>query len=366
MAIDGNSVLLLVNIAPPGEPFDYEAVGEQRGLTESSSRDAIDASHKLRDHMVNLLGRADGTVSLEGLWVPDDIALQAIERAYREKQVVILRKQVQGIAVEQREGVITTFDKDYPDNDVSTITVEIALNDFAVTLKAPDDVLGLVGWYEAQSLVEDGAEDLDPIETWPDMSDAENDLVQAIGGNQPILRTGTLNQRAILRFTTNNFMTTDFGLGNEVLEATAFVVYQVTDYEQERQNILDGITEDDRMQIALNEPDVEGNVRLEMRASELNRLTYPKVAPFPQFVIQTAVFSGTTSEFRENRSLKRTGDVGDNQLTGLTVGANWDGSDDHLEGDIAEIILYDRRIREGDRASIEVYLSNKYALELGL
>jgi hypothetical protein len=46
----------------------------------------------------------------------------------------------------------------------------------------------------------------------------------------------------------------------------------------------------------------------------------------------------------------------------MSIGSRWIGTDGFLPGDIAEILVYAGALGSDDRATIEKYLSAKYAL----
>jgi len=129
LAIDGASVLLLVNVN--GTPT---AVGEQTNLSNSAEREMIDASHKQRDHTFFVYGKQDDTLSLESLYITGDAGLTALRSAQLTKTPVILRRSESGSAVQENTGLVASIEDTWPDNDVATVSVEIQLIDFWTTL----------------------------------------------------------------------------------------------------------------------------------------------------------------------------------------------------------------------------------------
>jgi len=129
LAKDGASVLLLVNVG--GVPT---AIAEQTGLTATTEREMIEATHKQNDHTKFLYGKRDDTLTLESLYIANDAGMNELRRAYGAKESVILRRSDDGVHVEQAEALITSIEDDWPDNDTSTISVEFQLNEAWTTL----------------------------------------------------------------------------------------------------------------------------------------------------------------------------------------------------------------------------------------
>jgi TP901-1 family phage major tail protein len=125
-AKDGASVLVLV--PDPNSPGSYIPVAEQTNLSRESSRNLIEASSKDSDHTKWIYGKKDDTVELEALYVPNDAAMQALRNAQENKEIVVLRRTEDGTAVEQAEALVSTISDEFPDNDVSTVSVEFQLN----------------------------------------------------------------------------------------------------------------------------------------------------------------------------------------------------------------------------------------------
>lgn len=362
MAKDGNSIILLVNIAEKGEAPDYEAVGEQRGLSIDTTTGAIDASHKLSDHMKNLYGRAESTLTLDALFVPDDLGVKAIERAQFNKEPILVRRQQDGVAVEQAEGIITSVSYDWPDNDVSTISVEVALNQYPVELISPDDLDNMEGWYKADSLsLSDGG----TVTTWSDSSSASSDL-SATTGNEPTYHEDILNGYPVVRFDPSSsiqYLTTSAYSSALTQPTSMFIVWKLTNTKSTRseQVVVTGQSAGSTQKVSVRTDD-----RLLMTAGDggNERLTYPHDVPFSEFILTSALFNQTQGEFWENGELIRRGNIGTNDLDGLTVGAASGGSAGGFYGDIAEIIIFSDLLTKQERAGIEVYLANKYALNL--
>jgi hypothetical protein len=136
-ALVGNNALLWVNTGTTDTPV-FEAVALQRGLTNELTREMIDASHKGSDFMKSVPGRMSGTLSLEALEPDPDFGGAAathgaLEDAMINKQpilVQIVKVGSQGTEVtRQAEAQVGTMSAEYSDNDVSTNTIELTMQE---------------------------------------------------------------------------------------------------------------------------------------------------------------------------------------------------------------------------------------------
>jgi TP901-1 family phage major tail protein len=125
MAINGSAVLLIVN---------GTEVACQTGLSIEENNELIDASHKQSTYASYIYGRGEGSLSLEALYVPTDAGFQALRTAFKNKQPVTVRISENGTAVEEAEALIESMSREYPDNEVATISVELKLNEELTTL----------------------------------------------------------------------------------------------------------------------------------------------------------------------------------------------------------------------------------------
>lgn len=125
--MNGSAVLLLVNTGTDQSPI-WTAVGVQTGLTRETTRNLIEVSGKDDDHTKWVYGRRDDTVSLEAVYVPDDAGVQALRQALEQKQVIKIRRSEDGTAVEEADALIKSISEEWPDNDKSTVSVDLQLN----------------------------------------------------------------------------------------------------------------------------------------------------------------------------------------------------------------------------------------------
>jgi predicted secreted protein len=125
MAQLGTTVILQVRTATG--PDVYTTIGGQTGLAISFERDAIDSSSKDIVDAEFLAGRRQSTISCPSLFVPNEAARAALKAAYNSTSGSA-RIRVPAIGAEagrQADCIITSLSEDHPDNDVSTVAVEL-------------------------------------------------------------------------------------------------------------------------------------------------------------------------------------------------------------------------------------------------
>lgn len=216
---------------------------------------------------------------------------------------------------------------------------------------SPASISGLKVWLKADAINQtDGS----AVSSWPDSSGNANNATQATGTNQPIFKTAILNGRPIVRFdgTNDNLKTAAFASPLSV--STIFVVAKMSTADQ-IQYFYDGITTTNRN--ALLRYDAANGGQLDQFAGTEVFGAFVKGS----FVVLSSVFNGASSATYNNGASIISGNVGTQTLTGLSVGADRINVA-FLNGDIAEILVYDSALSSTDRAKARTYLSQKYAI----
>jgi TP901-1 family phage major tail protein len=122
--MNGTDVLLFVNTGTINSPT-YVAVGSQRNTTITKTMATMDASSKDSDDENPEPGRLGSTVSLDGVYVPSDVAQRLIDTTYKSKGLLLIEVQENGVETETAPAYITSFVKNHPDQDVSTFTIDL-------------------------------------------------------------------------------------------------------------------------------------------------------------------------------------------------------------------------------------------------
>ena len=134
-SLTGNNAGLYVNTGSVATPV-YSLVGLQRGLSDELTREIIDASHKGSDFQKSVYGRMSGSLSMDALESDPDFGgatatHDALTNAMVNKTTVLVEIRKTGSAGTVRrhaaEALVGTMSREYPDNDVSTMSLELTL-----------------------------------------------------------------------------------------------------------------------------------------------------------------------------------------------------------------------------------------------
>lgn len=133
--INGARVILYVDISDSAGS-QWTRVGGQMGLDFADTTEEIDVSDKLSGRLGERVpGRATASVSLELNFQTNDPAQDYIKAAYRARETVMVQRfyrdtadVLTGEAIEETSGVIVDLSESHPDQDKSTVSLEISLN----------------------------------------------------------------------------------------------------------------------------------------------------------------------------------------------------------------------------------------------
>ena len=223
-----------------------------------------------------------------------------------------------------------------------------SLRNVSVGIDAIPDSEDLHAHYDATTI---SASDGDSISTWSDQTDNDHDLT---AGAEPIYKTDILNGNPIVRFDgVDDFLNVSFSEQSQ--PNTIFVVFQLNSVESSRNNhIIDANTGNNQAFFT----DDSNDQNYQLFAG--NRIGGNTQSAPPETYIASNLFNETSSEFRLNGTTDSTGDVGINNLDGITVGAQG-GGDNNTEVDIGEILVY-----PSDKSQIfndvESYLNDKWGV----
>jgi TP901-1 family phage major tail protein len=120
-------ILLFVNVAVP-PAISWQAATGQRGATFDETTDEIDASSKDSRAKRVLPGRYGSTISMDGLYMPDEATYQAVQSAMRNGTFILVRIQEEGVDVEEANAIVTSLSRGAPDNDVATCDISLTID----------------------------------------------------------------------------------------------------------------------------------------------------------------------------------------------------------------------------------------------
>jgi Rib/alpha/Esp surface antigen-like repeat protein len=219
-------------------------------------------------------------------------------------------------------------------------------------ISSPNVTPNLKAWFRADSLVTvvSGA-----VSQWGDASGNGFNALQGTAANRPALvqNITSLNGKSAIRFDGTNDLLRVASF-NQNQPMSAFIVWKANGT---------GI------QFAFGGIDATNRLSLYYSGGSIAMLggggiLYNKSAPF-NYTLNSALFNRNTSSLYDASVAKATGDVGANVLTGLNIGTAHNTTN-FLNGDIAEIILYDKNVTTAERQNVERYLRTKYAPPVSL
>lgn len=207
----------------------------------------------------------------------------------------------------------------------------------------PTDIQGLVHWYSADSVAKD-ANGL--VEIVYDLSQNNDHLTQSNSSNKPQFIDSAFNNRPVIRFNGSKFLETMFDQ-NITQAYTVFAVWKTTSSGQR-------VFLDDRVNVMIDNKN-GGHVR--MFAG--NEVSYVKPNPF-DFIITHAEFNGTLSKLYENNVLMAQGNVGGNNLPGITMGKRTVYNDRFFTGDFSQLLIYEGLLSQNQIDSVNAFLYDYY------
>jgi hypothetical protein len=217
---------------------------------------------------------------------------------------------------------------------------------------SPDDISGLWSWLKADAI--GGLSDGDPITTWQDSSAANHDAT-ASGGNRPVYKTNILNSLPVARLTRASSQFFALPDMSALTEGEIFIVVKAN--AESPSNSLWLIGSDSAEMLYPFSGDSKIYDQFGTTARKTVDDPTPALTSFRIYSVYSA--SGDWQAYLDGVSLFSTGTN--------TVGFNaspllgWGGTD-FLDGDIAEVIIYDHKITGTERTNIVTYLQTKYGL----
>jgi hypothetical protein len=215
----------------------------------------------------------------------------------------------------------------------------------------PDSISGLQVWLKADAIT--GLSDGDPVSTWEDSSTANHDATQALTV-RPVYKTAILNGKAVVRFDgVNDRM--DLGNLSAVFPsaATLFVVYTAntdTEYGVYCSESNNGFWRESST----------GN-------GYISVFRTPRIAGYPTAMPSTGSHYVSVVSSAVDYQVWLDGVDAGVQAAGYEAGTFHSigtdiGNGIYLDGDIAEVLVYDTALSAPNRTAVEAYLVAKYAL----
>lgn len=214
--------------------------------------------------------------------------------------------------------------------------------------RSPLQISGCTLWLAADSI--SGKSNNDTLGRWRDLSGNTNDAVQTNVLYKPVYHTGILNSKPVVNFTqaSTQYMVSTLA---STQPYTLFIVCR-SGVGAGNQYFVDGSV--------LNAGVMSGGASNNTFTMYSGNVLSASATP-TNFNYVGGIYDGVSSILTINGSTT-TGDVGATNTTGMTIGANGVASGQFLNGDIAEIIVYNTHLSVANRQKVENYLKIKYAL----
>ncbi|MFT7086741.1 MAG: prepilin-type N-terminal cleavage/methylation domain-containing protein [Rickettsiales bacterium] len=259
----------------------------------------------------------------------------------------------------------------------------------SLTKSSPvNDIDGLVAWFEttmpnsfsrfgdndAALLTENGQ----AIPTWFDLSPEKNNAIQTLPANQPIYSTNVINDLPTLRFDNNQYFLVN---GSKNLDQLSiFVVMRYNSMSADFDTIMStqgewidgGNAVLGSVHIILsNSSNGNMNYAIQYDNNALNGMINDNISVLDnRFHLMSFMDDNVNDKqiYIDGGNLEEAATISMQKLlTNYTIGAWYHSSvniERHLDGDIAEIIIFERYLNNNERRDVEQYLSKKWGLEL--
>ena len=218
-----------------------------------------------------------------------------------------------------------------------------------IDIIAPTSVGNLVLWLDADDtstmLFNSGN-----VTDWNDKSGLGHHASQGATNDQPLLVANELNNRSVLRFDggSDHLDVSDFSL---VQPTEVFIIVK---WNATNDMIMDGTAVNTG---SLWTTSTAGDLR--MYAGLILTRT---VGTMGEWRLLTCAFNGSSSQMRSSGSmLGAVGDVGSANMGGITIGASGTGSNP-LDGDIGEILIYNKALTNLERIIVVMYLNQRWGI----
>ena len=218
---------------------------------------------------------------------------------------------------------------------------------------SPSDIDDLFSWWDAGTLT---LNDDDAVTQWDDLSTTANNATQGTSSLQPTFKTNQINSLPAVRFASDQLNT---GVAKALRPVTAFAVVKSNNVGNNR--VLIGAT--------TGGVDA-GSFGWRHNASKQNLLregvegvgTSTTNLTSSQWQLWDVTWDSSGHEFGLDGSNDGSGSAGGAPTSrAIRIGARANESD-RWDGDIAEIIVYDRALTSSERGDVRNYLLTKYGL----
>ena len=193
----------------------------------------------------------------------------------------------------------------------------------------------------------------DSVGCWKDLSGNNNHVVQAMGGIEPSYDVANLvNGNAVIDFVGTDNLATATSTEPSITGASTIFVVAKRDAVTDGNFLYDGVATSHGNSVESGAHRISAGTNLDVGAATT------------AVSIHSTIFSGALTEHYVNGDLQGVaGDAGSNSLGGFTIGADM-SSANGLDGQVAEVLVYDGELTDAERHAVESYLSNKWGISV--
>ncbi len=226
--------------------------------------------------------------------------------------------------------------------------------------KTPDQLTGLVAWLKADAL---GLSDGDAVASWTDSSGNSNTPTQGTAANKPTFTASVLNGKPVIRFDGNDGLTMPTEGNFDLATSTIFAIFK-------RNSGTSGTVmgksttgfvnaQRRKLQIATTSSGINYNSGSDSQAVGITAVP----TNWNLYAIKTTGDSDHSIYLNgvQTDSALALGDSSTNNAA-MIIGSNFSVGTEAFNGDIAEIIVYNRALGALEMIGIQNYLANKYNL----
>jgi hypothetical protein len=237
----------------------------------------------------------------------------------------------------------------------------------AAIVDSPDDIAGLALWLKSDAgLFQDAGTtpataSNDPMGRWADQSGNGRHFNQTTSGFKPLLQLNVVNSRPVIRFDGTDDLLNGPTFA-ALTEGEVFIVVKI-DTDPPGLSAQCGLWDFGSAGLAGVFPFTDG-VIYEAWGTDTRKTTVdptPALTSFRLYNVRSA--SGAFSTHLDGTQLFTTA-INTPGFTTTTRIGRGSAVDNFLDGDIAEVIIYNAVLAAGNRTSIHTYIANRYGLTI--
>ena len=225
-----------------------------------------------------------------------------------------------------------------------------SLNGNVFSQISPNQLTGLIGWYNSQNTINNGV--------------SISQLTDLSGNNFHLSQANSLKRPNLIGNSLGNFPSIAFDGINDNLKvlygstlATNSTIFIITN------NLLNGNTfayDGGNSFYSLRN---QGNL-IYMYVTG-GGISYGKTNPY-NYTLFNQIYNTGNSKIYENGNLKIQGNVNSANLDGFTLGSYYGQDSYFFKGQVLEVVIYNRVLTDSERTSIQNFIMNKYGPPINL